>query len=91
MTPPIRHCVECPKCHTRYLVGFSSYRKGSYLLPVAAGFSEEWILYCSSGRPPSRWHGNELKLYEVSNQAHNRGHGPPEEVVPVPRKSRPSA
>ena len=37
MTPRIRHCVECPKCHTRYLVGFSPYRNGSYLMPLSGG------------------------------------------------------
>ena len=77
MTPRVRHCVECPKCLTRYLVGFSPYRNGSYLMPLSAGFSEEWTLYCSCGRPPisSRWNWNELKLYAVSNQAHDRGFG----------------
>src|SRR3979409_537204 len=56
-TARVRHCVECPKCLTRYLVGFSPYRNGSYLMPLSAGFSEEWTLYCSCGRPPisSRW------------------------------------
>src|ERR1700674_5819363 len=71
MTPRVRHCVECPKCLTRYLVGFSPYRNGSYLMPLSVGFSEEWTLYCSCGRLPisSRWNWNELKLYAVSNQA----------------------
>lgn len=85
MTRRFRHCVECPKCLTRYLVGFSPYRNGSYLIPLAAGFSEEWTLYCSCGRPPisSRWNWNELKIYLVSHQAHDRGYGAPEEVVLV--------
>jgi len=30
----IRHCVECPKCLTRYLVACSPYRNGSYLVPL---------------------------------------------------------
>jgi hypothetical protein len=81
---PCRHCVECPKCLTRYLPGFSPYRNGSYLMP-AEGFAEEWTLYCACGRPPisSRWSCSDLKLYAVSTQAHVRGYGPPEEVVPV--------
>jgi hypothetical protein len=85
MTPRLRHCIECPKCLTRYLVGFSPYRNGSYLVPLAEGFREEWQLYCSCGRPavPSRWSSIELKMYAVSSQAHNRGYGPPEEIVPV--------
>ena len=28
------------------------------------------------------------ELYAVSNQAHDRGYGPPEEIVPVDKKSR---
>ena len=90
MTAHIRHCVECPKCHTRYLLGFSPYRNGSYLMPLGAGFSREWTLYCSCGRPPvsSQWSCNELNLYALSNQAHDRGYGSPEEIVPIREKSR---
>jgi hypothetical protein len=86
---PCRHCVECPKCLTRYLPGFSPYRNGSYLMP-AEGFADEWMLYCACGRPPisSRWSCSHLKLYAVSTQAHVRGYGPPEEIVPVDKKSR---
>jgi hypothetical protein len=88
--PWVRHCVECPKCLTRYLPGFSPYRNGSYLMPLAEGFADEWTLYCACGRPPnsSRWSWSELKLYAVSTQAHDRGYGPPEEVVAVDNKSR---
>jgi hypothetical protein len=85
MASRVRHCVECPKCLTRYLPGFSPYRNGSYLMPMAEGFAYEWTLYCACGRPPisSRWTWNDLKLYAVSNQAHDRGYGPPEDIVPV--------
>lgn len=85
MTPRVRHCVECPKCRTRYLAGFSPYCNGSYLLPLVAGFFEELVLYCSCGSPQisSRWRWNELKMYAVSSQAHNRGFGRPEEIVEV--------
>jgi hypothetical protein len=90
MAPRIRHCVECPKCFTRYLPGFSPYRNGSYLVPVAAGGTEEWTLYCMCAKPPSlsRWSWSELRMYAVSSQAHNRGYGRPEEIVPVDRSSR---
>jgi hypothetical protein len=90
MKSRIRHCVECPKCRTRYLVGFSPYRNGSCLIPVAEGISQEWTLYCSCGRPPSssRWAWGDLKMYTVSNQAHDRGYGPPEEIVPLGGRSR---
>ena len=82
MTPRFRHCVECPKCLTRYLVGFSPYRNGSYLIPVAAICPEEWTLYCACGKPPvsSRWNWSELKTYVVSDQAHERGYGSSEEI-----------
>ena len=89
MASRVRHCVECPKCLTRYLPGFSPYRNGSYLIPLAEGFADEWTLYCACGRPPisSRWSWSDLKLYAVSNQAHDRGYGPPEEIVPVDKTS----
>ena len=81
----VRHCVECPKCLTRYLIGFSPYRNGSYLLPVAPSSHKEWTLYCSCGSPPSpsRWGSDELQSYVVSSSAHVRGYGPPEEIIPI--------
>lgn len=84
----VRHCVECPKCFTRYLIGFSPYRNGSYLVPLAKGSWNEWILYCSCGTPasPSRWRSNELMPYEVSNTAHTRGFGPPDEIIALRRR-----
>src|SRR5450631_1538229 len=86
----VRHCVECPKCCTRYLAGFSPYRNGSYLVPIAKGYWEEWILYCSCGVPPhsSRWNWDELKLYVVNNQAHHRGYGGPEDILCIGMSSR---
>jgi hypothetical protein len=86
----VRHCVECPKCLTRYLPGFSPYGNGSYLLSLTEGFADDWTLYCACGRPPisSRWSWSDLKRYAVSNQAHDRGYGPPEDIVPVDKKSR---
>jgi hypothetical protein len=86
----VRHCVECPKCFTRYLPAYSPYHNGSYLMPLSNGFADEWTLYCACGRPPisSRWSWSDLKLYAVSHRAHERGYGQPEEIVPVDRKSR---
>ena len=85
MSPRIRHCVECPKCRTRYLIGFSPYRNGSFLVSCVAGSSEEYTLFCSCCRPAfhSRWNWSELKTCTVSNRAYDRGYGPPEEIVPV--------
>jgi hypothetical protein len=58
-------------------------------MPLAGGLSEEWTLCCACGTPPtsSRWSWSELKLYAVSNLAHDRGYGPAEEVMPVNKKS----
>jgi len=86
----IRHCVECPKCLTRYLVACSPYRNGSYLVPTVAGSLEEYTLYCSCGRPPvsRRWRWDEVKTYEVSKIAYDRGYGKPDEVFPVGNQSR---
>lgn len=81
----LRHCVECPKCHTRYLPGSSPYPNGSYLIPLTASLSAGWILYCSCSEPhfSSQWVWRELKPYEVSGQAHRRGFGSPEEIWDV--------
>jgi hypothetical protein len=82
-TARIRQCAECPKCRTRYLVAFSPYDNGSYLLPVVAGSWQEYILHCSCGKPPacSRWHWDDFKTYAVSRAAYDRGYGTPDEVV----------
>ena len=83
----VRHCVECPKCSTRYLIGFSPYPNGSYLVPLAMGASQEWTLYCACGTPPSpsRWRAEEMKAYQVSSRAHLLGFGPPQEIVRIRR------
>jgi hypothetical protein len=90
MTLRIRRCIECPKCHTRYLIGFSPYRNGAWLVrPVDTSF-EEYTLYCSCARPPSatRWIWSELKEYVISSQVQDRGYGSPDEIVTVLRKKR---
>jgi hypothetical protein len=85
----IRHCVECPKCLTRYLLAFSPYRNGSFLVPTFAGSAEEYTLYCSCGTPAiaSRWKPDEVKRCEVSKEAHHRGYGSQQEVclISMPR------
>jgi hypothetical protein len=67
----------------RYLVGFSPYSNGSYLVPAIAGRGDEWTLYCRCATPPasSRWRWSEMKTYDVSGQAHERGYGTPDEIV----------
>jgi hypothetical protein len=83
MTYRIRHCVECPKCLTQYLLGFSPYSNRSYLVPSVVGSSDEYTLYCSCRRPysVSRW--SQVRTCQVSNAAYSRGYGTPEEVAPV--------
>src|ERR1700678_1402270 len=90
MTHRVRHCVEGPKCRIRYLIGFSPYGNGSHLISHVAGFSEEWTLYCSCGRPPisSRWRANDLEMYAVSSPAYDRGYGPSDEIATLGTKSR---
>ena len=85
----VRHCVECPRCLTRYLIGFSPYGNESYLVPNVGGSSEEYTLYCScKGRSvASRWRWGDVKTCAVSRVAYRRGYGTPEEVLTM----RPSA
>lgn len=79
----IRHCVECPKCQTRYVIGFSPYANGSILQRAHVGFLEEYILYCSCGSPPvcSRWNERQLSTYSVCKTAHKRGYGSHREIL----------
>lgn len=81
--PFVRHCVECPKCLTRFLIGFSPYRNGSYVVRNAPGSRAEYVLYCSCRTPflPSPWQADEVKSYEVLKTAHDRGYGTPGEIV----------
>lgn len=80
----IRHCVECPKCFTRYLVSFSPYRNGAYLIPTVEGSSDEYILYCvCSERAARRWKWSEVLTCDVSRPAYERGYGSPDEVLLV--------
>jgi hypothetical protein len=82
MADRLRHCLECPECGTRYVIGFSPYRNGSYLISYVTEATEEYVLFCFCRRPPvcSRWNGSGLKRYSVSNGAYYRGYGSPLEV-----------
>jgi hypothetical protein len=79
----IRHCVECPKCLTRYLVSCSPYGNGSCLLPTIEGCRDEYILYCRCKAAASRWKCSEFKSCEVSTAAFERGYGTPEEIMVI--------
>ena len=91
MIPRIRHCVECPKCGTRYLLARSQYANGSYLLVQHLGYSEEYTLYCACGLPATvtRWSWSELAKYIVSNGAHQRGFGSRDEITFFSSKESP--
>jgi hypothetical protein len=86
MSLRIRHCVECPKCLTRYVIGSSPYRNGAYLVSRLAVGSEEHTLYCSCGVRSLSIRWSDLKAYAVSNRAHDRGYGKPDEIVLVTRE-----
>jgi len=81
----IRHCVECPKCFTRYLISFNPYSNGAYLRPVVSGRWDEYILYCPCSRAGgvSRWRPTEEIACKVSNAAFERGYGTSAEIRPV--------
>ncbi|HTZ81562.1 MAG TPA: hypothetical protein VMB66_00130 [Candidatus Acidoferrales bacterium] len=83
--PRLRHCVECPLCSTRYLIAFSPYGNGSYLMPAVHGCSDEYILYCSCRRGScgTRWKSTEVKTCDVSREAYERGYGTADEILPV--------
>lgn len=87
-----RLCVECPKCRTHYVLGFSPYDNGAFLMSVG-GRSEEYILYCSCGRPPnvSHWQAADLQLCIVAKRAYERGYGAADDIRPVAANRRPLA
>ena len=81
----IRHCVECPECFTRYLIAFSHYSNGSYLVPAVYGSSQAYTLYCRCKGLPvvSQCAWRKTRACEVSHEAYERGYGTPEEILPV--------
>lgn len=88
MTRRIRHCVECPSCHTLYLASRSPYRNGSYIVPTGGAASEEFTLkcYCSGSHIAHSWKWLTPIPCEVSRTAHDRGYGSVDEVLPIARK-----
>jgi hypothetical protein len=83
MSDRIRHCVECPRCRTWYIIAFNPYRNGSHLVPTVPGSSEEYTLYCSCVRPAfvSRWRWSDVPTCAVAKAAHDRGYGTPAEIA----------
>ena len=84
----IRRCIECGRCSTRYLVGFSPYSNGSLLLSNLCADSEMYLLYCICGGRSAPTHGKELKSYLVTKGAYERGYGSENEIVVVPLRAR---
>jgi hypothetical protein len=88
--PFIRHCLECGKCRTRYLIAFSPYANGSYLIRPVTSEVEEHLLYCSCAMPLtlSRCRGSELKTCIVSRAAYVRGYGTAVDVREIDQESK---
>ena len=86
MSRRVRHCVECPRCHTCYLIAFSPYRNGSYLVRMTTRV-EEYTLYCFCEGPhkPNVCRWPEVKACRVSQPTYDRGYGPRDEVLPISR------
>jgi hypothetical protein len=83
MSSRIRSCVECPKCHTRYLIGCSPYHNGSYIVAYPPAAADLLRLYCTCGDllTSHTFKFSELKMYAVSEWAEKRGYGSAEEIV----------
>lgn len=83
MSYRIRHCVECPRCRTWYIIALSPYRNGSHLMPTIPGSMEEYILYCTCAGPAfaSLWRWRDVQTCVVSRAAHDRGYGTEQEIV----------
>jgi hypothetical protein len=82
MPRQIRNCIECRECHTRYVIGSSPYHNGSYLVSNISGLPNVIRLYCSCHfQMPQLVKTGELRVYAVSEWAHERGYGSPEEIV----------
>jgi len=79
----IRHCVECPKCLTRYVVSCNPYENSSYLQPMIEGCWDEYTLYCRCKAAASWWKSSEFIICEVSAAAFERGYGTAEEITAI--------
>ena len=85
MSSRIRSCVECPNCHTRYLIGFSSHSNGSYIVshPQRAAVMHRLYSTCSNSPSPYAFKFSKLKMYDISDWADRHACGSPEEIVLV--------
>lgn len=84
----VRHCVECPRCHTCYLIAFSPYSNGSYLVRMTSDF-EEYTLYClcDGGHKANVCRCPEVKACKVAKPTYERGYGSRDEVHRISSRS----
>ena len=82
MARRLRSCAECPRCGTRYLIGFSPYGNGAYLESFVTRFSKEYLLFCPclDTLTSPRCSPSDLKRYAISLSAYDRGYGDPSEI-----------
>lgn len=90
MSSRLRSCVECPKCHTRYLIGSSPYYNGSYIVAYPPSGADLLRLYCTCGDLLTShvFKFSDLKMHAISEWAEKRGYGSPEEIVLVQTATR---
>lgn len=85
MSSRVEPCIECPKCHIRYVIGSNlpiMYYNGSYIV-VYSKRADVLRLYCTCDHVtvPHTFSLRELKRYVVSDWAVRRGYGSREEIV----------
>ena len=90
MTRRIRHCIECPRCRTRYLIGASPYANGAYLV-LSPTDLETHTLYCPCGKSAFASRSAESRTYIVSSPAYDRGYGSPDEILLVGKEKNDSS
>jgi hypothetical protein len=82
MSSRLHRCVECPKCHTRYIMGLDPYGNGSHIVSDAAEGTDLRRLFCSCSVPEyHEFKLSELKAYGVPHSAYEGGYGSADEIV----------
>jgi hypothetical protein len=78
----LHRCVECPKCHTRYILGANPYGNGSYIVSHDTVESDLRRLFCTCRLPDyHEFKLNEMKAYAAPHSVYERGYGSPDEIV----------
>ena len=77
----VHRCVECPRCHLRYVIGTNPYSNGSYIVSEASTEIALSRLFCAcSVSNYYEFRLGQLKAYVVSPSIHERGYGSAEIV-----------